>query len=96
LDYSLVSDKNFSEILPSNGWRSRPGKVGQSSPKVLYLWRHYQKTCTPQAKKFFSSANSKTCCVFWHFDQVRNPNKSGDIPTQSHVRSSCFFMKRLN
>jgi len=45
----------------------------------------------PPSKKIFSSANYKTCCVFWHFDQVRNPNRSRDIPTQSHVRSSCFL-----
>jgi len=26
-DCSLVSNKNFSEILPSNGWHPGPGKV---------------------------------------------------------------------
>jgi len=55
-DCSLVSTKNFSEILPPNGWRPGPGKVGQGGQKVLHLWRHSQKKCTPQAKKFFSSA----------------------------------------
>ena len=35
-------------------------------------------------------ADSKTCRVFWRFDQVRNPNRSGDIPTQSHVRLGVF------
>jgi len=50
---SLVSSKNFSEILPPNGWRPRPGKVGQGGLKVLHLWCHSQKTRTPQAKKFF-------------------------------------------
>jgi len=53
----LVSSKNFSEILPPNGWRPGPGKVGQGRLKVLHLWRHSQKTHTPQAKKFFSSAD---------------------------------------
>ena len=90
---SLVSNKNFSEILPSNGWRPRPGEVGQ---KVFHLWCHSQKNPDPPTKKYFSSANYKTCCVFWHFDQVRNANRSGDIPAQSHTRSSCFFGNRLN
>jgi len=50
-----------------------------------------QKTHNPQPKKFFSIANYKTCHIFWYFDQVRNPYRSGDIPAQSHVRSSCFL-----
>ena len=37
----------------------------------------------PQPKKLFSSANYKTCHIFWHFDQVHNLYRSGDIPTQS-------------
>jgi len=36
-DCSLVSNKNFSEILPSNGWRPGPGKVGQGGLKVFHL-----------------------------------------------------------
>jgi len=56
LDYSLVSSKNFSEILPPNGWRPGPGKLGQGGLNVLHLWRHSQPTHTPQEKKFFSSA----------------------------------------
>jgi len=28
---------NFSEILPPNGWRPGPGKVGQGGLKVFYL-----------------------------------------------------------
>jgi len=43
LDYSLVSIKNFSKILPSNGWRPGPSKVGQGGLKVLHLWHHSQK-----------------------------------------------------
>ena len=54
-DCSLVFSKNFSEILPPNGWRPGPGKVGQDGLKVFHLWRHSQKTRTPQAKNFFDS-----------------------------------------
>jgi len=53
LDCSPVSSKNFSEILPPNGWRPGPGKVGQGGLKILHLWCHLQKTRTPQAKIFF-------------------------------------------
>ena len=56
-DCSLASSKNFSEILPPNGWRPGPGKVGQGGLKVFHLWRHWQKNRTPQAKIFFSSAD---------------------------------------
>ena len=35
-----VSNKNFSEILPSNGLGLGPSKVGQGGLKVLHLWRH--------------------------------------------------------
>jgi len=35
LDCSLVSNKNFSEILPSNGLGPGPGEVGQGGLKVL-------------------------------------------------------------
>jgi len=95
-DCSLVSNKNFSKILPSNGWRPEPGEVGHGGQTVLHLWHHSQKTRNPQPKKFIASANYKTCRIFWHFDQVHKANRSGDIPVQSHVRSSCFFAKRLN
>jgi len=56
LDCSLVSNKNFSEILPSIGWRPGPGKVGQGGLKVFHLWRHSQKIRTPQTN-FISSAD---------------------------------------
>jgi len=36
-DCSLVSNENFSEILPSNGLGSGPGEVGQGGQKVLHL-----------------------------------------------------------
>jgi len=52
-DCSLVSSKNFSKILPSNDWCPGPGEVGQGGLKVLHLWRHSQKTRTPQPKNFF-------------------------------------------
>jgi len=56
-------------MQPSNGWRPGPGEVGQGGQKVLHLWRRSQKIRTPQPKKFFSSANYKTCRFFWHFDK---------------------------
>jgi len=52
-DCGLVSNKNFSEIIPSSGLGAGPGEVGQGSPKALHLWCHSQKTRTPQPKKFF-------------------------------------------
>ena len=51
-DCSLVSNKNFSEALPSNGLSPGPGEVGQGGLKVLYLWHHPQKICIPNQKIF--------------------------------------------
>jgi len=67
-------------------------KVGQGGLKVFHLWRHSQKTHIPQAKNFFSSAD-KTCCFFWHFDQVCSTYRTGEILAQSHVRFGVFFWK---
>ena len=52
-DCSLISNKNFSEILPSNGLDPGPGEVGQGGLKVLHLWRHSQKIRAPQPKIVF-------------------------------------------
>jgi len=53
LDFGLVSNKNFSEILPSSGLGSTPGEMGQNSLKVLHLWHHSQKIWNPKPKHFF-------------------------------------------
>jgi len=50
---NLISNKNFSEILPSNVLGPGPGEVGQGSLKVHHLWQHSQKIRNPQAKNFF-------------------------------------------
>jgi len=43
LDFSLVSNKNLSEILPSSGLGLGPDEVGQKGWKRLHLWRRSQK-----------------------------------------------------
>jgi len=48
MDCNQVSNKNFSEILPSNGLSPEPGEVGQGGLKVLHLWCHSQKIRTPE------------------------------------------------
>jgi len=67
LNSSLVSSKNFSEIIPPNGWRPGPGKVGQGGLKVLHLWRHSQTTRTPQAKNFFPVQSARLAACFETF-----------------------------
>jgi len=93
LDCSLVSNKNFGEILPSNSLSPGPGEVGQGGLNVLYLWCHSQKICTPQPKNIFSNASYKTCRVFWAFDQVGSTYQTREIPAQSHVHFGVFFSK---
>ena len=40
------------------------------------------KNAHSPSKNFFSSADYKSCCVFWRFDQVHNLYRSGDIPVR--------------
>jgi len=42
-DFSLVSNKNLSEILPSGGLGLGPDEVDQKGLKQLHLWHHSQK-----------------------------------------------------
>jgi len=48
-DFSLASSKNFSEILPHNGWHPGPGKVAKKSS--TYDVTH-KKTAPPKQKIF--------------------------------------------
>jgi len=50
LDFSLVSNKNLSEILPSSGLGLGPDKVGQKDLKQPHLQCHSQKT---QSQRIF-------------------------------------------
>jgi len=43
LDFSLVCNKNLSEILPSSSLSPGPDEVSQKSLKLFHLWRHSQK-----------------------------------------------------
>jgi len=43
LDFTLVSNKNVSEILPSSGLGPGPDVVAKKHLKLLHLWRHSQK-----------------------------------------------------
>jgi len=55
-DSSLFSNENFSETLWPSGWALGQGTWDKMTLKLLQLWRHSQKTRTPQAKIFLSSA----------------------------------------
>jgi len=55
-DSSLVSNENFSETLWPSGWALGQATQAKIALKLLHLWRHSQKICNPQPKKFFSSA----------------------------------------
>jgi len=68
MDSSLVSNKNFSEILPFSSWTL--GKViwGKMTKNLHHLWGHSQKTRNPKPN-FSFIADSKTCWVIWGFEQ---------------------------
>jgi len=56
LDSSLVSNKNFSEILCLSCWALSQATWAKMAQKLLHLWRHSQKIRNPQPKIFFPSA----------------------------------------
>jgi len=53
---SLFSNENFSETLWPSSWALGQATWAQMTLKLLHLWRHSQKSCTPQPKNVFSSA----------------------------------------
>jgi len=67
LDFSLLSNKNLSEILPSSGLGSGPNEVDSKDRKLVHLWRHSQKIWKPKPNKCLFIADSKTCRVFQRF-----------------------------
>jgi len=89
-DFSLVSNKNFMKILPSNSFGKGPGEVGQGGLKVLHLWCHSKNQLQPPTKKFFIIAYHKTCQVFWTFEQLSTAFGARVTLTQSHMQSGCF------
>jgi len=52
LDSSLVSNENFSEILPSSGW-FLPGNMSQNGHKPTTLMTSLTKNLKPKFKFFF-------------------------------------------
>jgi len=52
-DSSLVFNKNFSETLWPSGWALGQATWAKMAQKLPHLWRHAQKICNPQPKKFF-------------------------------------------
>jgi len=54
---SLVSNENFSEILPSSNLGPRPGNMSQNGPKSTSLMTTLTKNLQPPTKNVFSSAD---------------------------------------
>jgi len=59
-DFSLVSNKNLSKILPSRGFGLGPDEVGHKGS--------LNKKPETKIKNFFFIADMKTCRIFWGFE----------------------------
>ena len=81
-DSSLVSNKNLSEILPFSGLDLGQVTWAKMATNLLHLWRHSQKTWNPKPTSFFI-ANSKTCRIFWGFEQLSGAIGGGVVELQS-------------
>jgi len=92
-DCSLVSYKNFSEILPSNSLSPGPGKVGQGGLKVLHLRSHSQKIRIPQPKIFFKCKlqDLPHLLSFWLGQRLPDRRNSSAKPRAFR----CFFLENL-
>jgi len=93
LDCSIVSNKNFSEILSSKGVGPGPGEVGQGGVNVFHLWCHSKNLQSP-TKKYFFKCRLKTC-IFSALEQLSTIFSVRATRMQSHVWSSCFGARIL-
>jgi len=74
-DSSLVSNENLSKILPSGGCALGQVTWSKMAKNLAHLWRHTQNW-KPQ---FFFIADSKTCQVFWGFEQLYSTEELPEI-----------------
>jgi len=64
LDSSLVSNDIFSETLWPSSWALGQATWAKVVQKLLHLWRHSQKICTPQTKNFFRVQSTRLANPF--------------------------------
>jgi len=95
-DCSLLSNKNFIEILPSNGLSPGPGEVGQGGLQVFHLWLHSQKKQLSPTKKFFFECRLKDLPCLWAFEQLPTTFSARVTCAQRHVWSGCFAARILD
>jgi len=63
-DWSLVSNKNFSETLWPSGWALGQVTWAKMTPKLFHLWRQSQKIPTPQPQNFFRDQSTRVADPF--------------------------------
>jgi len=73
-DFSLVSNKYLSEILPFSGWVQGHTTWGRMTKNLPHLLRYSQKKTK---LKIFFITGTKTCCIFWGFEQLSSATGSG-------------------
>jgi len=68
-DSSLVSNENFSDMLPPSSLADFRYQLSKMAKNLPHLCRHSQKKTKPKTK-FFFIPDLKTCWVFWGFEQL--------------------------
>jgi len=63
-DYSLVSNDNFSEILPSSSWALGQVTWAKMTKNLPHLRHYSQKTWNPKPKNFFSLSTQRLAKCF--------------------------------
>jgi len=91
-DFSLVSNKSLSKILPSSSLGPGPDEVGKRGLKVFHLWRHLQKNHNPQ--KFFI-ADAMTCRVFKGWNSSLAQSATGTFPHKDTCKLLYFSLNIL-
>jgi len=82
-----TSAKHFGLVV----WALGQATWAKMTLKLLYLWRHSQKTRTPQAKIFFSSAIYYTGRSVWAIEQLSSAIGGGTRALVKQPKTAGFF-----
>jgi len=92
-DFSLVYNKNLSEILPSNGLVLGTDEMGQKGLKLFHLRRHSQKIQHPKPKKVFFHSRLDDLPSLLKLEQLSNAIPWGVALLLRHLVYAWFQLK---
>jgi len=92
-DSSLVSNENFTETLWPSGWALGQAAWAKMTLKLFHLWRHSQKTRTPQAKIFYRVQSTRLADPFEPLNSSLAQIGGGARALVRQQKTAVFFAK---